>query len=124
MRRLERLVRPRSVAVIGASADPTKLTGRPIGYLIKHGFRGAIYPVNPRVAKIGGLRCYPDIARLPEAPDAAIVLVGQDRAQAAVAALAARGAGAAIVLAGGYGETGGAGRRHQAALREAPAADS
>lgn len=73
MRRLERLVRPRSVAVIGASADPTKLTGRPIGYLIKHGFRGAIYPVNPRVAKIGGLRCYPDIARLPEAPDAAIV---------------------------------------------------
>jgi acetate---CoA ligase (ADP-forming) len=119
MRRLERLVRPRSVAVIGASADPTKLTGRPIGYLIKHGFRGAIYPVNPRVAKIGGLRCYPDIARLPEAPDAAIVLVGQDRAQAAVAALAARGAGAAIVLAGGYGETGGAGRRHQAALREA-----
>jgi acetate---CoA ligase (ADP-forming) len=119
MRRLERLLRPRSVAVIGASADPTKLTGRPIGYLIKHGFRGAIYPVNPRVAKIGGLRCYPDIARLPEAPDAAIVLVGQDRAQAAVAALAARGAGAAIVLAGGYGETGGAGRRHQAALREA-----
>src|SRR5271165_3584070 len=119
MRSIDRLIRPRSVAVIGASADPTKLTGRPVGYLRKHGFAGEIYPVNPRVNEIDGLRCYPDVASLPEAPDVAIVLVGQDRAQQAIEALAGRGTGAAIVLAGGYGESGEAGRQRQAALRAA-----
>lgn len=116
MRTIENLIRPRSVAVIGASADPTKLTGRPIGYLRKHGFAGTIYPVNPRVTEIDGLRCYPDVASLPEAPDVAIVLLAQERAQSAIEALAARGTSAAIVLAGGFGETGEAGKQRQAAL--------
>src|SRR5271165_3650533 len=97
MQSIDQLIRPRSVAIIGASADPLKLTGRPVGYLRKHGFAGAIYPVNPRVNEIDGLRCYPDVASLPEAPDVAIVLLGQDRAEAAIEALAARGTGAAIV---------------------------
>ena len=65
------------------------------------------------------MRCYPDVASLPEAPDVAIVLLAQDRAQAAIEALAERGTGAAIVLAGGYGELGEAGRQRQAALRAA-----
>ena len=105
--------------MIGASADPAKLTGRPVAYLRKHGFSGAIYPVNPRVTSIDGLRCYPAVAALPEAPDAAIVLLGADRAQASIQALAERGAGAAIVLAGGYGEMGAAGAHRQAELRAA-----
>jgi acyl-CoA synthetase (NDP forming) len=119
MNALHRLLRPRSVAVIGASADPTKTTGRPVGYLQRHGFDGAIWPVNPRATEIGGLRCYPDIASLPAAPDVAIVLVGPDRAEAAVRDLAARGCFAAIVLAGGYAEGGGDGTARQQALRDA-----
>ncbi len=116
---LQQLIRPRSVAVVGASADPAKLTGRPVAYLRRHGFTGAVYPVNPRAATIGDLPCFPDVASLPEAPDAAIVLLGPKHAEAAVAALAARGCGAAVVLAGGYGETGAAGAQRQAALRAA-----
>ncbi len=116
---LWRLMRPRSVAVIGASADPSKTTGRPVGYLQRHGFDGAIWPVNPRAAGIGGLPCYPDVASLPGAPDVGIVLVGPERAEAAVRELAARGAAAAIVLAGGYAESGGEGAARQAALRAA-----
>jgi acyl-CoA synthetase (NDP forming) len=116
---LHRLLRPRGVAVIGASADPTKTTGRPVGYLQRHGFDGAIWPVNPRVAEIGGLPCFPDVASLPGAPDVAIVLVGPERAEAAVRDLAARGCGAAIVLAGGYAESGGEGGARQSALRAA-----
>jgi acyl-CoA synthetase (NDP forming) len=119
MNAIARLLRPRSVAVVGASADPSKMTGRPVGYLRKHGFTGEIYPVNPRAAEIGGLRCYADIASLPEAPDAAIVLLGADRAEAAVRDLAARGTAAAIVLASGYGETSEEGARRQQALKEA-----
>ncbi|MEM5429678.1 acetate--CoA ligase family protein [Cupriavidus oxalaticus] len=119
MHAIERLVTPRSVAVIGASADPAKTAGRPVSYLRKHGFSGAIYPVNPKVESIDGLRCYPDIASLPEVPDVGIVLLGAERAHLAVRELAARGAGAAIVLASGYTETGAEGARRQAELVEA-----
>ncbi|MBY4895871.1 acetate--CoA ligase family protein [Cupriavidus sp. AU9028] len=119
MSAIHRLVSPRSVAVIGASADPAKTAGRPVAYLRKHGFGGAIYPVNPKVDSIDGLRCYPDIASLPEVPDVGIVLLGAERAHLAVRELAARGAGAAIVLASGYTETGAQGARRQAELVEA-----
>jgi acyl-CoA synthetase (NDP forming) len=113
------LLRPRSVAVIGASADAGKMTGRPVGYLQKYGYDGEIWPVNPRVESIAGLRCYPDVAALPGAPDAAIILLGPDRAEAAVRDLAARGCQAAIVLASGYGEANEEGAARQQALKEA-----
>jgi acyl-CoA synthetase (NDP forming) len=119
---IARLMKPRSVAVVGASADPTKTAGRPVGYLVRHGFAGGIYPVNPRVKEIGGLACYPDIAALPEAPDVGLVLLGPERATQAVRDLARRGAAAAIVLAGGYGETGEAGAARQSELKEAAGA--
>ena len=85
------LMRPRSVAVIGASADPGKTAGRPIHFLRKHGFTGLILPVNPRADTIAGLPCYKDIASLPVAPDVGIVLLGAANTEAAVRDLAARG---------------------------------
>jgi acetate---CoA ligase (ADP-forming) len=119
MNAITKLMRPRSVAVIGASADPAKTAGRPVAYLQKHGFDGQIYPVNPRYETIGGLACYPDVASLPEAPDVGIVLLGAERAHIAVRELAKRGTSAAIVLASGYSETGEEGARRQAELIEA-----
>lgn len=119
MNAISRLFTPRSVAVIGASADAGKTAGRPVAYLRKHGFSGAIYPVNPRVERIGDLRCYPDIASLPEAPDVAMICLGAERANQAVRELAAKGTAAAIVLASGYGETGEAGQRRQRELQDA-----
>ena len=119
MNDLSRLLSPRSVAVIGASADPAKTAGRPVAYLRKHGYAGAIYPVNPKAGHIGDLPCYPDIASLPEVPDVAIVLLGAERAHIAVRDLAERGCGAAIVLASGYTETGDEGARRQQQLVEA-----
>lgn len=119
MNAISRLLQPRSVAVIGASADPTKTAGRPVAYLQKHGFSGAIYPVNPKADRIGDLLCYPDVASLPEVPDVAIVLLGAERAHLAVRDLAARGCAAAIVLASGYTETGEDGARRQKQLVEA-----
>lgn len=119
MSAIDRLLRPRSVAVIGASADPAKTTGRPVGYLLRHGFAGEVWPVNPRVTEVSGLRSYSDVASLPKAPDVGIVLVGPERAEAALRDLSARGCAAAIVLAGGYAETGGEGAERQAALRAA-----
>lgn len=116
---LTRLLAPRSVAIIGASADAAKTAGRPVAYLQKHGFTGDIFPVNPRVEHINGLACYPDIAALPATPDVGIVLLGAERAHTAVRDLAARGTAAAIVLASGYTETGEEGARRQRQLLEA-----
>lgn len=119
MNGIEKLLRPRSVAVVGASADPAKTSGRPVAYLQKHGFDGRIYPINPKASEIAGLRCYPDVRSLPEAPDVAIVLLGAERTQQAIRELAELGTGAAIVLASGYSETGDEGARRQRELREA-----
>src|SRR5436190_377461 len=116
---IAKLLRPRSVAVIGASADPTKTSGRPVAQLLKHGFSGAIYPVNPKVSRIGALTCYPDIRSLPGVPDIAMVLLGAERAHEAVRELAALGTAAAIVLASGYSEIGEEGARRQQQLIEA-----
>lgn len=116
---ISKLLSPRSVAVIGASADPKKTTGRPVAYLQKHGFSGRIMPVNPKVEKIGDLQCYPDVASLPEVPDVAVVLLGAERAHLAVKELSERGCAAAIVLASGYTETGEEGARRQQQLVEA-----
>ncbi|SEB08879.1 acetate--CoA ligase family protein [Variovorax sp. YR216] len=122
MNAITRLLKPRSVAVIGASADPAKTAGRPVSYLLKHDFGGAIYPVNPKVPQIGGLTCYPNVASLPETPDVGIVLLGAERAHLAVRELAARGTAAAIVLASGYAETGEHGVRRQKELIDAAGA--
>jgi acyl-CoA synthetase (NDP forming) len=119
MNPIDILLKPRSIAVIGASADATKTAGRPVAYLQKHGYGGAIYPVNPRADQVGGLRCYADVDALPDVPDVGLVLLAPDRAIDAVAALSRRGTPAAIVLASGFGETGEGGARRQQALKQA-----
>ena len=116
---ISRLMRPQRVAVIGASADITKTAGRPVAYLLKHGFVGAVYPVNPKATEICGLPCYPDIASLPEVPDVGIVLLGAERAHQAVKELSQIGCAAAIVLASGYTEVGEEGAKRQAELIQA-----
>lgn len=116
---LERLIRPKSVAIIGASADAGKLTGRPLAFLEKYGYRHEVLPVNPRYKSIGRYRCFPDIRSLPHAPDVAIVLVGSARVADAVTDLGAIGTGAAIILAGGFGESGADGMARQQRLKSA-----
>jgi len=113
------LLKPTSVAVVGASADPKKLTGRPIAHLLKHDYSGEIFAVNPRSDMIGNIKCYAEPQDLPKAPDLALVLLGADRVNDAVRQLSALGTKAAVVLASGFGEAGEDGRKRQAELRDA-----
>jgi acetate---CoA ligase (ADP-forming) len=115
---LQAALAPRSVAVIGASDNPHKVGGRPILYLKRYGYRGAVYPVNPGRATVQGLRAYGAVAELPEAPELAIVAVAGDEAVRAVEACAARGVKVAVVMASGFGETGPEGLRVQESLVE------
>lgn len=104
---------PRSVAIVGASDNPHKVGGRPILFLKRYGFRGAIYPINPGRATVQDLRAYPSIADTPEAPELAIVAIAGDDAVGAVEACAKRGVKVAVVMTSGFGETGEAGRAKQ-----------
>jgi acyl-CoA synthetase (NDP forming) len=113
---LDALFNPRSIAIVGASADSTKTSGLPIRFLRQQTYEGEIFPVNPRVAEIDGLRCYKSIEALPVSPDVAMVLLGSAHAVEAVRELAAKGTKYAIVLAGGFGESGEDGRERQQQL--------
>jgi acetate---CoA ligase (ADP-forming) len=106
---LKHALDPRSVAVIGASDNPHKVGGRPILFMKRYGFRGAIYPVNPTREEVQGLRAFPSIEAVPEAPDLVVVAVAGEEAVRAVEACAKRGVKAAVVMASGFGETGEAG---------------
>ena len=110
------LLAPRSVAVVGASADPSRIGGRPIAYMKARGFTGPIYPVNPNRSEIQGFPAFPDIASLPTVPDAAIVAVPAAQVIGTMSALGARGTKAAIVFSAGFAETGPDGATLQAEL--------
>ena len=98
------LLAPRSIAVLGASSDPTRIGGRPIAYMRAQGFAGALYPVNPNRAEIQGLKAYQSVADLPETPDVAIVAVPADLAAPAIEDLAKRGVKGVIMFTAGFAE--------------------
>ncbi len=88
---IQALLHPQSIAVIGASSDFNKINGRTLKALVDKGYSGRIFPVNPKYDRIGGLKCYPDIASLPEAPDLAVVAVPARAVAASLRALGERG---------------------------------
>ena len=113
---LRSVLDPRSVAVIGASDNPHKVGGRPILYMKRYGYRGAIYPVNPARREVQGIPAFPRLDSTPEVPELAIIAVAGDEAVAAVQACAARGVKVVVVMASGFGETGAAGLRAEEAM--------
>jgi acyl-CoA synthetase (NDP forming) len=98
------LLAPRSIAVLGASSDPTRIGGRPIAYMLAQNFPGALYPVNPNRTEIQGLKAYASVADLPETPDVAIVAVPAELAAPAISDLAKRGVKAVVMFTAGFAE--------------------
>ena len=115
---LDALLRPASVAVIGASNDPTRIGGRPIRYLREAGFAGRVYPVNPKHAAVQGLAAFPHISDVPEAVDLAIVAVPAPSVVDTVEACAARGVRVTVIYSAGFAEMGAEGRRLQRRLSD------
>jgi acyl-CoA synthetase (NDP forming) len=113
MNSISALLAPNSIALIGASEDATRIGGRPLRYLREGGFRGAVYPVNPKRETVQGLRCYASVSDLPETPDVAILAVPASGALDAVRACAERKVKAVIVFSAGFAEADEAGRALQ-----------
>jgi acyl-CoA synthetase (NDP forming) len=113
------LFAPRSVALVGASTDPVKASSRPLGYLRRDGFRGAVYPVNRRGGTMGADRVYRSLDDLPEAPDHAFLMTPTAVTVEAVVQCGRAGVRVVTVLSGGFAESGAAGIEREHALLEA-----
>ena len=116
--RVRLLFEPSSVAIVGASSDPTKASGLPLRNIAKSKFTGRIYPVNPRASEISGLTCYPSVSELPEAPDVAILMVDAKLSPEVLEECGKKGVKTAIIGSAGFSESGPEGRERQERLGE------
>ena len=110
------LFAPRGIALFGASADPAKNTARPQRFLRKHGYAGAIVPINPRRREVLGERAYARLADAAGDIDQAFVMVPPEDVPAACEACFARRVPVVTIFTDGFGEAGEAGREAQARL--------
>ncbi|MEA3366938.1 MAG: CoA-binding protein, partial [Planctomycetota bacterium] len=108
---IDRLFTPSSVAVIGASRQAGKTGHEILITLIRGGFEGRIFPVNPKADEIEGLTCYKDPAAIGETPDLTIIVVPKDRVKSVVEQCARVGTKAAIIITAGFKESGEEGER-------------
>jgi acetyl coenzyme A synthetase (ADP forming)-like protein len=113
---LRPLFRPRSVAVLGASRDPSAIGHRVLQSLIQGGFQGAVHPVNPHAREIAGLTAYASVTDIPGPVDLAVVAVPAEAVAGCIDDCGHRGVPVAVVLSAGFAETGAEGRRRQDAL--------
>jgi acyl-CoA synthetase (NDP forming) len=117
--RLDRLLRPRSVAIVGVSPEPGHLGGSVLANLERCRFDGDIHLVSRSRGELNGRPCVPSIDDLPHGVDVAVLVIPQTAVIDAIAACGRRGIGAAIVFASGYAEVGDAGRAEQERLAAA-----
>lgn len=104
---LDAVFAPASVALIGASDNPTKLiTYRPIEYLRRYGYGGAIYPINPKYDHVQGLPAYASVRDTPTAPELVLLALPREHVLTALEECAAIGTKVAIVYSSGFAEVG------------------
>jgi len=109
---------PRGVAVLGASANPLKLSHGVLRNLVTHGFRAPVYPVNPKGGAMLGLRVYTTVADVPDPVDLAVIVLSAGQTVEALEACGKRGIRNAVLIASGFGELGSGGRERESQLLE------
>lgn len=116
--RLDAILRPRSIAVVGASHRKQAIGREILHNLIEFGYTGPVYPVNPNLAAVHSLRAYASLRDIPDPVDLAVIVVPQREVARVVDDAAAKGVRGLVVITAGYGETGAEGRRAEDALKE------
>ncbi len=114
---IDLLFNPRSIAVVGASDDLSRIGGLPIRFLHHHGYSGKIFPVNPKYKEIAGLPCFSTLTAIPEPVDLALIGIPRQLVLEAFQQCAQKRIPFIILFSAGYAEMGEAGRREQEELR-------
>lgn len=112
------ILSPKSVAIVGASSDYTKFTGRTLKYLLKHGYKGQVYPINPKYEEIAGLKCLPSVEALPEGVETAFIQIPNKGVPSVVKECVKMGVKGIIIHPAGLAETGEEGRKKQQEIKE------
>ena len=115
---LDAILKPRRIAIVGASRTPNAIGHRIVASLVRHGFSGAVYPVNPKAAAVHALPAWPGIAELPDTPDVAIVTVPREQVLEVAEEAGQRGVRALVVISAGFREVGGEGIERERRLVE------
>jgi len=110
---LDKFFNPRSIAIVGASKDFTSISGKPIKYLLEHGYAGKIYPVNPKYQEIGNFKCYPGVAEIPGEVDMALIAINYKRVLQVLTDCHAKGVKHAAIFSSGFAEAGEEGKKLQ-----------
>jgi acyl-CoA synthetase (NDP forming)/ribosomal protein S18 acetylase RimI-like enzyme len=105
-RSIKRLVSPRSIAVIGASADPTKIGHAVLANLLRGDFAGPVYPVNPDARSVRGVRAYPTVNDIPDPVDVAVVTVPTSTVAEVVESCRVKGVHGLVMMTGGFSDAG------------------
>jgi acyl-CoA synthetase (NDP forming) len=111
---LSPLLRPASIAVVGASADPAKVGGMPLRLLREYGYQGRVHAINARAQEVQGLPAVPSLDAVPEPVDLAIVAVPASATLDVVEQMARNRTRSAVLFTSGFAEVGDAGRTMQA----------
>ena len=104
---------PRSVAIIGASRTPGKLGHSVLQNVLRYGYQGAVYPVNPGVSEILGVKCYPSVLLVPGTVDLAVIVVPSEYVAGVLVECGEKGVKGAIVMSAGFREVGREGRKRE-----------
>ena len=115
---MQRIFEPRTVAVVGASRERGKIGAEVLHNLLAAGFRGDVFPINPRGGTIQGLRAYARLTEVPSPVDLAVIVVPADQVEAAVDDCIEKEVQGIVVITAGFGETGEEGREREARLVE------
>lgn len=113
---LTKLLTPSSIAIIGASTNTTSISGQPLRLMLEVGYAGKLFPVNPRREEVQGVKAYPNAQAIPEKCDVALVAVSAAQVPQALRDCGEAGIPFAVVLAGGFAETGKLGETAQREL--------
>jgi acetyltransferase len=108
---LHAFLAPASVAIVGASADPTKRGYKAMVGLIKEGYQGTIYPINPKADEVLGVKAYANLAAVPGAVDLALICTPAATLPKLMAECGSKGVKGAVILASGFRETGAEGAK-------------
>ncbi|MEM3929487.1 MAG: CoA-binding protein [Candidatus Korarchaeum sp.] len=103
---LDKLFNPSSIAIVGASKDPSKIGSQILRNVVEYGFKGNVYPINPTVNELLGLKCYPRVSDVPDRVDVAVISVPSDKVLSVIDDCGKAGVKFAVVITSGFKEVG------------------
>jgi len=113
---LDSIMRPQSIAIVGASSKPGTVGNEIVSKLKEYGFAGAMYPVNPKADEICGIKAYKSILEVPSKVDLAVIVVSKDQVFGVIDQCNEKGIKGIVVISAGFKETGAEGVKREEEL--------